>query len=142
MVTSFHLEIVSVDEMLHAGAVHFAVLPGEAGALGVLPGHEPLVTRLRAGMIRFQPVEGGEQALFVAGGVLDIERDRVTVLADHAMRDAASDAERAEAARRFADQTVAEQKHRFDYGAAEREFSEDLSRFFALVVAEQRRSGH
>lgn len=142
MPDSFHLDIVSVDDEMYAGPVRFAVLPGEAGALGVLPGHEPLITRLKPGLIRFQPLDGAERSLFVAGGVLDIERERVTVLADHVLRDEASDARRSDAARHIADETLEAQKHRFDYAAAESEFSQDLARFFALLAAQQTRSGH
>jgi F-type H+-transporting ATPase subunit epsilon len=62
-------------------------LPGEAGELGILPRHAPLVTRIKAGAVRIRRAEGGEDELvFVAGGILDVQPDAVTVLADTAVR--------------------------------------------------------
>ena len=61
-------------------------LPGQEGELGILPGHVPLLTRIRPGMVRIQTAEGTEEGLFVAGGILEVQPDRVTVLADVAIR--------------------------------------------------------
>ena len=61
-------------------------LPGQEGELGILPGHVPLITRIRPGAVRIKTEEGLEEDVFVAGGILEVQPERVTVLADTAVR--------------------------------------------------------
>ena len=61
-------------------------LPGQEGELGILPGHVPLLTRIRPGAVRITTTEGAQENVFVAGGILEVQPDRVTVLADTAIR--------------------------------------------------------
>jgi F-type H+-transporting ATPase subunit epsilon len=63
------------------------VLPGEAGELGIMPGHMPLMTRIKPGEVRVKTQDGNEEELiFVAGGLLEVQPNLVTVLADTAIR--------------------------------------------------------
>jgi F-type H+-transporting ATPase subunit epsilon len=87
MASSLHVDVVSAEESIFSGEAEFVVLPGEAGELGVYPRHTPLITRIRPGTVRITPAGGGEeQLIFVAGGILEIQPQVVTVLADTAIR--------------------------------------------------------
>lgn len=87
MANTIQVEVVSAEESVYSGEAAFVVLPGEAGELGIYPRHTPLITRIKPGSIRIQPVGGGEeQLIFVAGGILEVQPSVVTVLADTAIR--------------------------------------------------------
>lgn len=62
------------------------MLPGESGELGIMPGHTPLISRIKPGAVRIQMADGSEELVFVAGGLLEVQPKRVTVLADTAIR--------------------------------------------------------
>ena len=82
-----HVDVVSAEESIFAGEAEFVVLPGEAGELGIFPRHTPLITRIRPGVVRIkQPSSTDEDQVFVAGGILEVQPNVVTVLADTAIR--------------------------------------------------------
>jgi F-type H+-transporting ATPase subunit epsilon len=104
----FALRVVSVERSLFEGDVEFLVANGADGELGVLAKHAPLITILKPGPLRIQETIGGEeQVLFVGGGFLEVLPDRVTVLADVAEHAAEISVERAEEARRRAQERLA-----------------------------------
>jgi len=86
MANTIHVDVVSAEESIFSGVAKFVVLPGEAGELGILPLHAPLITRIRPGAVRIQKEDGDEEFVFVAGGILEVQPHRVTVLADTAIR--------------------------------------------------------
>jgi F-type H+-transporting ATPase subunit epsilon len=87
MASTFHIDVVSAEESIYSGEAEFVVLPGEAGELGIYPRHTPLITRIKAGSVRIKPAGGGaEELVFVAGGILEVQPQVVTVLADTAIR--------------------------------------------------------
>jgi F-type H+-transporting ATPase subunit epsilon len=88
MAMTIHVDVVSAEEMIFSGLAEFVVLPGEAGELGILPGHMPLMTRIKPGAVRVQLPDNKEELIFVAGGLLEVQPGLVTVLADTAIRGA------------------------------------------------------
>src|SRR5215216_2048416 len=87
MAQTIHVDVVSAEEQIFSGEAEFVVLPGEAGELGIYPRHTPLITRIRPGSVRIKlPNTAEEQLIFVAGGVLEVQPNVVTVLADTAIR--------------------------------------------------------
>ncbi|MGB7989061.1 MAG: F0F1 ATP synthase subunit epsilon [Candidatus Methylophosphatis roskildensis] len=81
------VDVVSGEEQIFAGLAEFVVLPGEMGELGILPGHAPLMTRIKPGAVRLKlPNQVEEELIFVAGGILEVQPNAVTVLADTAIR--------------------------------------------------------
>ena len=87
MANTIHIDVVSAEESIFAGEAEFVVLPGEAGELGIYPRHTPLITRIRPGSVRIKvPGEAEEQLIFVAGGILEVQPNVITVLADTAIR--------------------------------------------------------
>jgi F-type H+-transporting ATPase subunit epsilon len=104
----FPLRVVSIERSLFEGDVEFIIARGEEGELGILARHAPLMTVLKPGPLRIQEVIGGpEQVLFVGGGFLEVLPDRVTVLADVAEHADEISIERAEAARKRAQEKLA-----------------------------------
>ena len=87
MANTIHVDVVSAEESIFAGEAEFVVLPGEAGELGIYPRHTPLITRIKPGVVRIK-VSGrsDEEQVFVAGGILEVQPNVVTVLADTAIR--------------------------------------------------------
>lgn len=99
-------EIVSQDRTVFEGDVDIVVLPGSDGEMGILPKHAPILTTLKYGIIKVRKA-GNEELFTVAGGVAEIQPDIVTVLADAAENVQEIDVERAEAARKRAEEVLA-----------------------------------
>ena len=100
-------EIVSQDRTVFEGDVDNVVLPGTEGEMGVLPHHSPLLTTLKYGVIKVRR-QGKEQIFAVSGGVAEVQPDIVTVLADAAEDVAEIDIRRAEAAKKRAEEALAQ----------------------------------
>jgi F-type H+-transporting ATPase subunit epsilon len=100
-------EIVSQDRTVFAGDVDIVMLPGADGEMGVLPKHSPVLTTLKYGFVRVKK-DGKEEIFAVAGGVAEIQPDIVTILADAAENVAEIDEARAEAARKRAEEILAQ----------------------------------
>ncbi len=98
------LEIVSAHESMYSGDVFFVVIPGEEGELGIYPNHTPLVTRIKPGTLRFTSLENKKEIIVVAGGILEVQPDIVTVLADTAIREKDIDSQRSEEAKQKAEE--------------------------------------
>ena len=85
--STIHVDVVSAEEAIFSGEAEFVVLPGEAGELGIYPRHTPLITRIKPGVVRIRQSGAAEEdQVFVAGGILEVQPNVVTVLADTAIR--------------------------------------------------------
>jgi len=100
-------EIVSQDRIVYQGDADIVVLPGAGGEMGILPNHSPLLSVLQFGVVRVRS-KGEEQYFTVAGGVVEVQPDQVTVLADAAENVKEIDVQRAEEARRRAERLLKE----------------------------------
>ena len=107
MAETIHVDIVSAEGEIFSGAAKMVFLPAVEGEIGVAPRHAPLLTLLKAGEVRVQPVEGPEQSFYVGGGALEVQPSRVTVLADTAARAHDLDEAAALAARQRAEEALA-----------------------------------
>src|SRR3546814_9833413 len=103
---TLQVDVGSGEEAIFAGEAKFGTLPGEAGELGILPGHTPLISRIRPGTVKIVRTDGGEENIFVAGGILEVQPGMVTVLADTAIRAADLDEARAVEAREKAEEAL------------------------------------
>jgi len=83
---TIHVDVVSAEALVFAGEAEFVVLPGEMGELGVYPRHAPLLTRVKSGAVRIKSPGGKEVLVFVSGGIIEVQPEVVTVLADTAIR--------------------------------------------------------
>lgn len=100
------VDVVSAEKSLYSGDAKFVVLPGESGELGILPGHTPLISRIRPGLVRIVLEDNTEESIFVAGGLLEVQPGHVTVLSDTAIRGGDLDESKAEAARLAAQEAL------------------------------------
>ena len=107
MSETIHVDIVSAEGEIYSGAAKMVFLPTAEGEIGVAPRHAPLLTLLKGGEVRVQPVDGPEQSFYVGGGALEVQPARVTVLADTAARAHDLDEAAALAARQRAEEALA-----------------------------------
>ena len=102
------IEVVTAERsVLVEDDVDMVIAPASEGEVGILPRHAPLLATLRPGSLRIKK-EGAETDLAVGGGFLQVNQDRVLILADAAERADEIDEERAEAARRRAEAALTE----------------------------------
>lgn len=128
-----HVDIVSAEEQIFSGLAEMVILPGEAGELGVLPGHTPLLTRIRPGAVRIKvPNQADEELVFVAGGLLEVHPNRVTVLADTAIRGKDLDEAKANEALKQAEEAKRNAKDAVGMAAAEAEFAAIAAQLAAI----------
>ena len=118
---AFQVDVVSAEEKIFSGQAKFVALPGESGELGILPGHTPLITRIKPGSVRIELADGGQEFVFFAGGILEVQPHCVTVLSDTAIRGKDLDESRAEAAREVAQEAIKNAKSAIDLAAAHAE---------------------
>lgn len=133
MAMRIHVDVVSAEESIFSGAAEFVVLPGEAGELGVYPRHMPLMTRIKPGTVRVKmPDQAEEELIFVAGGILEVQPDMVTVLADTAIRGKDLDEAKALDAKRIAEEAMQNKTSELEYAKAQAELAEAIAQLAAI----------
>lgn len=124
MAHTFQIDVVSAEESIFQGEAEFVALPGEAGELGIYPQHMPLITRIKPGAVRIKVVnQSEEEFVFVAGGILEVQPNHVTVLADTAIRAHDLDEAKAAEAQKRAEEAMANAKSDLDFATAQSEFA-------------------
>lgn len=129
---TLHVDVVSAEEQIFSGEAKFVALPGESGELGILPKHTPLITRIKPGAVRIERPDGSEEFVFVAGGILEVQPNRVTVLADTAIRGKDLDEAKAAEALKQAEEAKKNAKSDIDFAAAQSEFAAMAAQIAAL----------
>ena len=130
---TLHVDVVSAEESIFSGEAKFVALPGENGELGILPRHTPLITRIRPGAVRIEKADGsGEEFVFVAGGILEVQPGTVTVLADTAIRGRDLDEAKASDAKKMAEEAMKNAKSEIDLAAATGEFAAMAAQLAAI----------
>lgn len=117
------VDVVSAEKSMFSGEAKFVVLPGESGELGILPGHTPLISRIRPGTMKIELADGSEEIIFVAGGILEVQPGKVTVLSDTAIRAVDLDEKKALEARKHAEDTLRNTKDKTDIAVVEAELA-------------------
>ena len=129
---TIRVDVVSAEELIYSGEATFVALPGEVGELGIYPRHTPLISRIKAGSVRIQKPDGEEEFVFVAGGILEVQPDSVTVLSDTAVRGKDLDEERANAAKKAAQEHLQNAKTEVDMASAQAELMVMAAQLAAL----------
>lgn len=130
--STIHVDVVSAEASIFSGEAKFVALPGESGELGILPKHTPLITRIKPGAVRIEKADGSEEFVFVAGGILEVQPNVVTVLADTAIRGHDLDEAKAEEARKKAEETLRNKDAAIDYAAAQAELASAVAQLAAI----------
>jgi len=127
------VDVVSAEESIFEGEAEFVALPGEAGELGIYPQHTPLITRIRPGAVRIKVAgQAEEEFVFVAGGILEVQPNRVTVLADTAIRGHDLDEAKAEESRKRAEEMLHNREANIDYAKAQAELVAAVAQIAAI----------
>jgi F-type H+-transporting ATPase subunit epsilon len=131
--STIKVDVVSAEESIFEGEAEFVALPGESGELGIYPQHIPLITRIKPGAVRIKLVGKAEETfIFVAGGILEVQPGRVTVLADTAIRGQDLDEAKAEEARKKAEEALLNRSADIDYAKAQAELAEAIAQIQAI----------
>lgn len=128
---TLHVDIVSAEGEIYSGEAGMVFAPAQMGEIGIAPRHAPLLTVLRAGEVRVQSPEGEEQFFYITGGMIEVQPNMVTVLADTALRGDELDAAAALEAREAAKVALAGASKELDLQKAQRELAEAEARYRA-----------
>lgn len=140
MAHTIHVDVVSAEEQIFAGEAEFVALPGEAGELGIYPMHTPLITRIRPGAVRIKvPGQAEDEFVFVAGGILEVQPNNVTVLADTAIRGHDLDEAKAAEAKKLAEEALANRGSEIDYAKAQAELAAAVAQLAAIEKLRKKR---
>ena len=140
MAKTLHVDIVSAEQQIFSGEASMVIAPGEGGELGILPEHMPLLTRIKPGTVRIQPAAGGEEeVIYVSGGMMEVQPDRVTVLADTSVRAHDLDEAKAMEAERLAKEALADRSGAIDHARAQAELAEAAAQLAAIRKLRARR---
>ena len=140
MSTIFHVDIVSAEESIYSGPAEFLVAPAEAGEVGIYPHHTPMLTRIKPGSVRIKAPLQEEELIYVSGGMLEIQPDVVTILADTAVRGANLDEAKATEAKKRAEEAMRDRTSSIDYARAQAELAESIAQLAA--IQKFRKRGH
>ena len=137
--STIQVDVVSAEESIFSGMAKFVALPGESGELGILPGHTPLITRIKPGAVRIEKADGNEEFVFVAGGILEVQPNHVTVLSDTAIRGKDLDEAKANDARKQAEESLKNAKSEIDMAMATSELAILAAQLSALRKYRQKK---
>ena len=140
MAHTIHVDVVSAEEQIFSGQAEFVVLPGEAGELGIYPKHTPLITRIKPGAVRIKLVGAAdEEFVFVAGGILEVQPNTVTVLADTAIRGRDLDEAKANEVKKMAEEAMSSRETDIDFAVAQTELAIAIAQLAAIHKLRQKR---
>ncbi|HET6632055.1 MAG TPA: F0F1 ATP synthase subunit epsilon [Rhodanobacteraceae bacterium] len=129
---TIHCDIVSAEAEIFRGEVTMVIASGEDGELGIAPRHTPLVTRLKPGQVRVHDESGQEHFYYVSGGIIEVQPNVVTILADSALRAQEIDEGAALEAKKQAEIALGERGETVDIAAAQMRLAEAQAQLQAL----------
>jgi F-type H+-transporting ATPase subunit epsilon len=132
MATTIRCEIVSAEAEIFHGTATLVVASGDDGELGIAPRHAPLITRLRPGQVRVIGENGEEQFFYVSGGIIEVQPQVVTVLADTAIRAKDLDESAANQAKEQAERLLANRTDGVEVAQAQVELAQAIAQLQAI----------
>jgi F-type H+-transporting ATPase subunit epsilon len=138
MAKTIQVDIVSAEQAIFSGTAERVIAPGEAGELGILPEHMPLLTRIKPGTVRIQN-GAEEEVIYVSGGMMEVQPDRITVLADTSIRAHDLDEAKAMEAQRLAKEALSNRTGAMEIAKAQAELAEAAAQLAAIRKLRQRR---
>lgn len=133
MAMTVHVDVVSAEASIFSGLAEMIIVPGELGELGIYPRHTALLTRIKPGSVRLKlPDQGEEELIYVSGGMLEVQPDVVTILADTAIRGGDLDEARAMQAKQDAEEAMKNRTSDIDYAQAQSELAEAIAQLAAI----------
>ncbi|NKN32918.1 F0F1 ATP synthase subunit epsilon [Marichromatium bheemlicum] len=132
MAMTIHVDIVSAEGAIHSGQATMVYASAEVGEVGIAPRHTAFISRLKPGDVRVENEQGEQEHFYVSGGMLEVQPNVVTVLADTAIRAANLDEAAAQEAKRRAEEALAGQQAGFEYAKAQAELAEAIAQLRAI----------
>jgi len=132
MASTIRCDIVSAEQEIFHGSAQMVVATGEMGELGIAPRHAPLITRLKPGQVRVIQENGEELFFYVSGGILEVQPQVVTVLADTAVRAADIDEASARKAKDEAERALANRTDALEVADAQARLAQAVAQLQAL----------
>ena len=132
MTHTIRVDIVSAEAEIFSGDATMVVATGEIGELGITPRHAPLITRLKPGHVDVVLAAGERQQFYISGGILEVQPQVVTILADTAARAADLDEAAALRAKEEAEAALANRGEQLDVAEAQAKLAEALAQLQAL----------
>jgi F-type H+-transporting ATPase subunit epsilon len=139
MAKRLHVDIVSAEQAIFSGEAEMVIAPGEGGELGIMPEHAALLTRIKPGTVRVVVGGGEEEVIYVSGGMMEVQPDRVTVLADTSVRAHDLDEAKAMEAERLAKDAIANRTGAMELAKAQAELAEAAAQLQAIRKLRQKR---
>ncbi|MCG7532817.1 F0F1 ATP synthase subunit epsilon [Psychrobium sp. MM17-31] len=133
-----HLDVVSAEGQLFSGRVESLQVSGDAGDLGIMPGHAPLLTSIKPGMVRLVKQNGEEEVIFLSGGILEVQPSLVNILADVAIRGDDLDEEAAVEAKRLAEENINNHSGEMDYAEAAKQLAQAVAQLRVLEMVRKK----
>jgi len=130
--TTIRVDIVSAEAEIFHGDAAMVIATGELGELGITPRHAPLITRLKPGHVEVVLAAGERQQYYVSGGILEVQPQVVTVLADTAIRAADLDEAAAQRAKKEAEDALANRTDALEVSEAQAKLAEAMAQLQAL----------
>src|SRR3990172_4270590 len=142
MPMTVHVDVVSAEASIFSGLAEVVVVPGEMGELGIYPRNNALMTRIKPGSVRIKrPDQEQEELIYVSGGMLEVQPNIVTILADTAIRGGDLDEARALEAKQAAEEAMKNRTSDIDYAQAQGELAEAIAQLRAIQQI-RKQAGH
>ncbi len=132
MTSTIRCDIVSAEKDIFSGSVKMVVVTGEMGELGIAPQHAPLITRIKPGFVRITLENGEHVEFYVSGGILEVQPQLVSVLADTAERAESLDEVKATQAKADAERILANRGEAMEIAEAQTKLAEAMAQLQAL----------
>ncbi|QDW66490.1 F0F1 ATP synthase subunit epsilon [Luteimonas granuli] len=130
--TTIRCDIVSAEAEIFRGEATLVVVTGEVGELGIAPRHAPLITRLKPGKVVVTQADGQKLDFAISGGILEVQPQVVTILADTAIRADEIDEEKVRKAKEEAERVLAGRGEAMDLVEAQKKMAEVAAQLQAL----------
>ncbi|MFH8136235.1 F0F1 ATP synthase subunit epsilon [Pantoea osteomyelitidis] len=137
MAMTYQLDVVSAEQKMFSGLVQHIQVSGSEGELGIFPGHAPLLTAIKPGMVRIVKQHGEEEFIYLSGGVLEVQPGSTTVLADTAIRGTDLDEARALEAKRQAEEHMNSTHGDVDYAQASAELAKAIAKLRVIELTKK-----
>ncbi|MDR1075278.1 MAG: F0F1 ATP synthase subunit epsilon [Xanthomonadaceae bacterium] len=132
MTSTIHCDIVSAEQEIYHGEATLVVATGEVGELGIAPKHAPLITRLKPGKVVVTLLDGVQLDFAISGGILEVQPQVVTILADTAVRAEDIDEDAVRAAKEEAERIIAGRGEAMEVAEAQAKLAEVTAQLQAL----------
>ena len=141
MIKTMQIEIVSAEISIFSGQATHVVVTGLLGELGIYPGHTQLLTALKPGPVRIVKPDGEDEILYISGGILEVQPQLVSILADTAVRAADLDELAALEAKEHAERVLSDKQADIDYAKTTAELAQAVAQLQVISKLKKKLTG-